>query len=162
MPRVYIESVRDLTGRVEKRIVKVGDGSIIKLFDRTPVPTKKTDVVCPHFLELKWANGCPFSCAWCYLQGTFRPLLSPLGSSGMSWSIRRGQRPWQTCRFSDQEAVEGQSTRKPPGSEVNVQACRVVSVQHERLPDTQPLTITNPPVSELHIIPHLGHDFVVL
>jgi spore photoproduct lyase len=23
-------------------------------------------------MELKWANGCPYNCAWCYLQGTFR------------------------------------------------------------------------------------------
>jgi len=28
--------------------------------------------MCPHFLELKWAYGCPFNCAWCYLKGTFR------------------------------------------------------------------------------------------
>jgi len=33
---------------------------------------KPTDVVCPHFLELKWAYGCPFDCSWCYLKGTFR------------------------------------------------------------------------------------------
>ncbi|MCD6453326.1 MAG: hypothetical protein J7K77_03465, partial [Dehalococcoidales bacterium] len=37
-----------------------------------PLPTKSTDVICPHFLELKWAYGCPFDCAWCYLKGTFR------------------------------------------------------------------------------------------
>lgn len=29
-------------------------------------------MVCPHFLELKWAYGCPFNCSWCYLKGTFR------------------------------------------------------------------------------------------
>ncbi|MGB2878137.1 MAG: three-Cys-motif partner protein TcmP, partial [Dehalococcoidales bacterium] len=51
---------------------KVNDGSIITRFDRTPFPTKDTDIVCPHFLELKWAYGCPFDCAWCYLKGTFR------------------------------------------------------------------------------------------
>lgn len=50
----------------------VGDGSIIKRFDKTPIPTKSNDVICPHFLELKWAYGCPFDCAWCYLKGTFR------------------------------------------------------------------------------------------
>jgi len=50
----------------------VGDGSIIKRFDKTPLPAKSTDVICPHFLELKWAYGCPFDCAWCYLKGTFR------------------------------------------------------------------------------------------
>ncbi len=53
-------------------VQQVGDGSIIKRFDKTPLPTKSTDVICPHFLELKWAYGCPFDCAWCYLKGTFR------------------------------------------------------------------------------------------
>lgn len=53
---------------------RVGDGSIIKRFDKTPLPRKKTDVVCPHFLEFKWAYGCPFDCAWCFLKGTLRLL----------------------------------------------------------------------------------------
>jgi len=53
-------------------VQQVGDGSIIKRFDKTPLPTKSTNVICPHFLELKWAYGCPFDCAWCYLKGTFR------------------------------------------------------------------------------------------
>ena len=53
-------------------IDKIKDGSIIKLFDRTPTPQNPTDVVCPHFYELKWANGCNFNCAWCYLNGTYR------------------------------------------------------------------------------------------
>jgi spore photoproduct lyase len=51
---------------------QIGDGSIIKRFDKTPPPTRNTDVICPHFVELKWAYGCPFDCAWCYLKGTFR------------------------------------------------------------------------------------------
>jgi len=51
---------------------QIGDGSIINRFDKTPLPTKSTDVICPHFIELKWAYGCPFDCAWCYLKGTFR------------------------------------------------------------------------------------------
>jgi len=53
-------------------VEKVGDGSIVVRFDKTPIPRAPTDVVCPHFLELKWATGCPYACAWCYLQGTFR------------------------------------------------------------------------------------------
>jgi len=36
------------------------------------LPQQQTDVLCPHFLELKWAYGCPFDYAWCYLKGTFR------------------------------------------------------------------------------------------
>ena len=53
-------------------IRQVGDGSIIRRFDKTPLPIRATSVICPHFLELKWAYGCPFDCAWCYLKGTFR------------------------------------------------------------------------------------------
>jgi len=50
----------------------VSNGSIITRFEKTPIPIRETDVVCPHFLELKWSYGCPFDCAWCYLKGTFR------------------------------------------------------------------------------------------
>jgi len=53
-------------------VERVNDGSIITRFDKTPLPKRKIDVVCPHFLELKWAYGCPYDCAWCYLKGTFR------------------------------------------------------------------------------------------
>ena len=61
------------TGILEMPVIQqVGDGSIIKRFDKTPPPIGGTSVVCPHFLELKWAYGCPFDCAWCYLKGTFR------------------------------------------------------------------------------------------
>lgn len=59
-------------GSQRKLVRRVGDGSIITRFDKTPVPVQPTDVVCPHFLELKWAVGCPFDCAWCYLKGTLR------------------------------------------------------------------------------------------
>jgi spore photoproduct lyase len=55
-----------------KDIKQIKDGAIIKRFDKTPIPEKPTDVVCPHFFELKWATGCPFDCSWCYLKGTLR------------------------------------------------------------------------------------------
>jgi spore photoproduct lyase len=61
-----------LNGNKALLLHQVGDGSIIKRFDKTPLPTRTTSVICPHFLELKWAYGCPFDCAWCYLKGTFR------------------------------------------------------------------------------------------
>jgi len=61
-----------LDGSKKSLVQKVGDGSIICRFEKTPLPRDKTDVVCPHFLELKWANGCPYDCAWCFLQGTLR------------------------------------------------------------------------------------------
>lgn len=69
---IKYDKKKALDGTYRKVPTKVGDGSIIKLFDKTPFPEEPTDVVCPHFLELKWANGCYFNCAWCYLQGTFR------------------------------------------------------------------------------------------
>ena len=61
-----------LDGCKEAAVRYVADSSIINRFDKTPLPTKSTDVICPHFIELKWAYGCPFDCAWCYLKGTFR------------------------------------------------------------------------------------------
>jgi len=67
-------------GRASRILVsRLNDGAIIKRFDKTPVPKGTTDVVCPHFLELKWAYGCPYDCAWCYLKGTFR--FQPNGTS---------------------------------------------------------------------------------
>jgi len=70
--RVHTKEYEMLDGTRKTLVERVGDGSIITRFDKTPVPRGPDDVVCPHFLELKWATGCPYSCAWCYLQGTFR------------------------------------------------------------------------------------------
>jgi spore photoproduct lyase len=57
-------------GRIEPRFFEEEvpniDG-IIVYFAKTPF-----DIVCPHFWELRWAFGCPFDCAYCYLQGTGR------------------------------------------------------------------------------------------
>jgi spore photoproduct lyase len=47
------------------------DGMIV-YFNKTP-----SDIVCPHFWEIRWAFGCPFECAYCYLQGTGRGNKSP-------------------------------------------------------------------------------------
>jgi len=40
---------------------------IIVPFEKTP-----EGIVCPHFYELRWAFGCPYECAYCYLRGTGR------------------------------------------------------------------------------------------
>ncbi|MEW5816951.1 MAG: spore photoproduct lyase family protein [Spirochaetota bacterium] len=74
MPSVKTKQYKLLDGTFQVLVQQVGDGSIIKRFEKTPFPTEDTDVVCPHFLELKWAYGCPFNCAWCYLKGTLRLL----------------------------------------------------------------------------------------
>ncbi len=76
-PVISIKKYKQLNGRYKYKVERVGDGSIIKIFDRTPFPENKKDVICPHFVELKWANGCNFNCAWCYLNGTFR--FRPMG-----------------------------------------------------------------------------------
>jgi len=70
--RIVTGEYKLLNGLTTSPVQQVSDGSIIKRFDKTPLPIKQTDVICPHFLELKWAYGCPFDCAWCYLKGTFR------------------------------------------------------------------------------------------
>jgi len=70
--RIIRSEYQLLDGSKALLVRRVGDGSIITRFEKTPLPTRPTDVVCPHFLELKWATGCPFSCAWCYLNGTLR------------------------------------------------------------------------------------------
>jgi spore photoproduct lyase len=69
---IFTKEYELLDGRKKRLVQQVADGSIIKRFENTPLPTKSTDVICPHFIELKWAYGCPFNCAWCYLKGTFR------------------------------------------------------------------------------------------
>lgn len=70
--KISLKEYELLDGSTRSLVQYVGDGSIIKRFDKTPLPVRSENVVCPHFLELKWAYGCPFDCAWCYLKGTFR------------------------------------------------------------------------------------------
>ena len=69
---MIIEEKQSLNNIESSPFLKIGDGSIITRFVKTPPPIRSTDVICPHFIELKWAYGCPFDCAWCYLKGTFR------------------------------------------------------------------------------------------
>lgn len=69
---IKYKEYQNLDGKKQFFIQQVSDGSIIKRFDKTPPPTSSHDVICPHFLELKWAYGCPYRCSWCYLQGTLR------------------------------------------------------------------------------------------
>jgi len=70
--KIQYKEYQRINGSEEVLVDRVNDGSIITRFDKTPLPIKSTSVVCPHFVELKWAYGCPFDCAWCYLKGTFR------------------------------------------------------------------------------------------
>jgi len=70
--KIHYREYVQLDGKKETLVERLNNGSVISRFDKTPLPEKSTDVVCPHFLELKWAYGCPFDCSWCYLKGTFR------------------------------------------------------------------------------------------
>jgi len=79
IPKIYYDDYILLSGLKERLVSRVNDGSIVVRFDKTPLPKRESDVVCPHFLELKWAYGCPYDCAWCYLKGTFR--FQPMGKS---------------------------------------------------------------------------------
>ena len=63
---------RLLDGSEKDLLSRVGDGNIIRLFDKTPYPRNRDDVVCPHFLELACISGCAYNCSYCYLKGTFR------------------------------------------------------------------------------------------
>jgi len=57
-----------LDGSTRGLVRRVGGGEIIERCEEFPPPQHQTDIVCPGFLMLKWASGCPFNCAWCYLQ----------------------------------------------------------------------------------------------
>jgi spore photoproduct lyase len=70
--RVHYKEYSLLNGEKETLVERVNDGSVITRFDKTPLPKEQSDIICPHFLELKWAYGCPYDCSWCYLKGTFR------------------------------------------------------------------------------------------
>jgi len=72
---IFLSILPDLKGRLKISVVRLADGSVIERFMHTKIPpTDPEDIVCPHFLELKWAYGCPFNCSYCYLQGTLRLL----------------------------------------------------------------------------------------
>jgi len=72
MQTIHVHEYEILDGSKKTLVKQIGSGSIIKRFDMTPPPKNPQDIVCPHFLELKWATGCPFDCAWCYLKGSLR------------------------------------------------------------------------------------------
>jgi spore photoproduct lyase len=69
--KLKTKQYKQLDGTTKTQISEVGEG-ILRRFDKTDFPIEQTDVVCPHFMLLAWANGCPYNCAWCFLKGTFR------------------------------------------------------------------------------------------
>jgi len=53
-------------------VERVRKSAFIHEFTKTP-----PGVVCPHFFVLAHANGCPYSCDYCYLQLTLRYVKEP-------------------------------------------------------------------------------------
>ncbi|MCX6096692.1 MAG: hypothetical protein NT125_08315 [Candidatus Bipolaricaulota bacterium] len=53
-------------------IQRVRKSPFVRRFTKTP-----EGVLCPHFYELVLSNGCPYACAYCYLQLTFRGKTGP-------------------------------------------------------------------------------------
>ena len=70
--RIHHKNYVQLDGSTKNQVERVGDGSIIERFAKTDPPREDSGIICPHFLNLKWGNGCHFDCAWCYLKGTYR------------------------------------------------------------------------------------------
>jgi len=88
---LYLSIMPDLQGKRRASIIRVSDGSIIERFMHVKVPPREDDdIVCPNFLELKWAYGCPFNCAYCYLQGTLR--LLPTKKKPVAKDLRKVRR----------------------------------------------------------------------
>lgn len=72
---IYLAFLPDISGKIRLSVIKLANGSVIERFMHTKIPPDTPeDIVCPNFLELKWAYGCPFNCSYCYLQGTLRLL----------------------------------------------------------------------------------------
>ncbi len=69
---VHYKEYSLLNGKRQILVRRINDGSIISRFDKTPLPKKQAGIICPHFLEMKWAYGYPYDCSWCYLKVTFR------------------------------------------------------------------------------------------
>lgn len=46
-------------------------GTVVALFNKTKPIENGKSAFCPHFMQLKHANGCWYDCQWCYLLSTF-------------------------------------------------------------------------------------------
>lgn len=63
----------------------------IHYFDKTP-----PGIVCPHYYVFSHANGCPYSCDYCYLNLTFRGLKKPVVFSNLH-RLKRDVEAWLAC-----------------------------------------------------------------
>lgn len=80
--------------------IRTKSGSrIVHRFDKTP-----SSIACGPFWELRWAFGCPFDCAYCYLRGTMRGKMKP-----RFLNIQHVLQALQ-CAFSDSRFNNGNPT----------------------------------------------------
>lgn len=78
-------------------------GKFIEFFTKTP-----SGICCPHFWYLKWANGCPYKCEYCYLQYTFRYLPEPVIFTNLHTDMVRELKDWLTRHTQPQILVTGE------------------------------------------------------
>lgn len=78
-------------------------GKFIEYFTKTP-----PGVCCPHFWYLKWANGCPYKCEYCYLQYTFRYLKEPIIFTNLNTSMIKEVESWLVQHTEPQILVTGE------------------------------------------------------
>ncbi len=92
LPKLVMKEYTLLDGTKKTMLKQVGGGKKGKIIDRfedTPPPVEYSDVVCPHFIMLKWGYGCDLDpgCAWCYLQGTLRRLKTKKKFKAKDYSV---------------------------------------------------------------------------
>ncbi len=78
-------------------------GKFIEFFTKTPA-----GICCPHFWYLKWANGCPYKCEYCYLQYTFRYLPEPVIFTNLETDMVREVKGWLLQQTGPQILVTGE------------------------------------------------------
>jgi spore photoproduct lyase len=69
---ITVEKITSIVHPETKQPPNTRYGIIVRQFDKTP-----PNIICGKFWELRWAFGCPFNCAYCYLRGTMRGNMKP-------------------------------------------------------------------------------------